>query len=64
MPAHREAYVVVLTRRNGKRHGERHELGVPIPVVRWQLERLSDLALREMANDITAEQARRTPTTP
>ncbi len=59
-----EAYIVRIGTRDGKRYAERLRLQMRVDHATGNLERLSDLALREAANDIAAEQARRGPTTP
>jgi hypothetical protein len=58
----REGWITVVGHRRGKRHVERHPLNVPLELARGHLEKLSELALRELAQDIAHEQSRRTPT--
>jgi hypothetical protein len=44
--------------RNGKPYARRYPLAVPLAAARGQYEKLSNLQLRELINDLLAEQRR------
>lgn len=54
-----ESYIVTIGSAGGQRTAERRPLHVPVELATGQLERLSDLAIREAIKDLTAEEARR-----
>lgn len=59
-----EVWVTRKGRRHGKPYAERRRLQVPFALATGRYEQLSDLALREAINDLTAEQATRSGDTP
>lgn len=54
-----EAYIVVIGRRDGVRYADRKPLNVPVDHATGSLKGLSDLQLREAAQDLAVEQERR-----
>jgi hypothetical protein len=54
-----EAYITVIGQRHGARYVERRYLNVPLDVATGNIERISELALRELTNDCIAEDERR-----
>jgi len=54
-----EAYIVILGTRGQKRYAERRPLCVPVALATGDLERLSNRALNDAIQDLTAEQLRR-----
>lgn len=59
MKADYETYVVRVGRRRGERYAERRALQIPWAAATGHYERLSELALRELLNDLTEERDRR-----
>jgi hypothetical protein len=54
-----ETWLVERGTRNGEPYVRRHALHVPLLLARGLYERLSDLQLREVTNDLLAERRRR-----
>ncbi len=55
-----ESYIVVISRVMGARTVERKSLRVPLAAATGNLERLSDLQIRDIQKDLAHEAARRT----
>jgi hypothetical protein len=51
--------IVVIGRRDGRRHMKRHVLRVPLALAQGHYEDLSDLQLQAFIDELTAEHARR-----
>jgi hypothetical protein len=54
-----ETWLVEKGTRLGKPYARRYDLAVPLDVARGRFERLSNLQLRELINDLLAERRRR-----
>jgi ACT domain-containing protein len=55
-----ETYIVEIGHKQGRRYSKRHPLHIPLDVATENYEALSDLEIRNVINDLTAEQLRRT----
>jgi hypothetical protein len=51
--------IVVIGRRDGRRHIQRHVLAVPLALAQGHYEDLTDLQLQAFIDELTAEHARR-----
>jgi hypothetical protein len=55
----KEAYIVVLAIREGRRKAFRYQLEVPLAFARGHYQKLSDRALNDIIKDLRHEQCRR-----